>query len=341
MTQVTGKKKMNRYVSSMILGGTFAVLMGTTAAFAADEPGPGNEADGSGLENVATVTGTFGPANTAVTPNQAFENVDVIPAAPAVTLVKTIDATTNAPSGPNGNYVEGDIIDYVFTVTNSGDSYLYDVTIADAFADASGSLTDINIDLASSTLTSAAPAGTSSDTDAVATDYDRLAPDDIVVFKASYTVTAADMSAGSVDGDGDIDNSATATGGYDDGNSVTPITSDPSTAEAPLDIVPLLDVVKTSAPAGPVAAGDTVTYTYTVTNTGTVAIDGVTLTDSHTSAAGTVVVNPTLGTLTDNGTAGDSTDDAADDVYDTLAPQDVVTFTSTYVVTQEDIDQLQ
>jgi len=44
--------------------------------------------------------------------------------------------------------------------------------------------------------------------------------------------------------------------------------------------------------------------------------------------------------LTDNGTAGDSTDAADDGSWDVLAPGDVITFTGTYVVTQADVDLL-
>lgn len=347
MTSTEMRKTRLKRFSALMLGGSFAVIMAGGVVFAADEPdGGANDVDGSGIENIATVTGTYGPSNTAVTPNQAFENVDVIPAAPAVSLVKTIDTSTNAPSGPNGNYVTGDIIDYVFTVTNTGDSYLFDVSIADAFADAQGSLTTIAIDTGASTITATAPAGVgTSNDDGADSDYDQLAPDDIVVFTASYTVLASDMTAGSVDGDGEIDNSATASGTYvsdpTDAATDTTITSAASVATAELDIVPQLDVIKVSNASGPAVAGQIVTYTYTVTNTGTVAINGVTLADSHTSASGTVAVTPTLGALTDNGTAGDSSDGGTDNVYDTLAPSDVVTFTSTYTVTQEDIDQLQ
>jgi len=44
----------------------------------------------------------------------------------------------------------------------------------------------------------------------------------------------------------------------------------------------------------------------------------------------------------DNGTTGDSTDvDGTDSTWDVLAPGDEVTFTATYVVTQNDVDTLQ
>jgi len=45
--------------------------------------------------------------------------------------------------------------------------------------------------------------------------------------------------------------------------------------------------------------------------------------------------------LTDNLPLADSIDAAADNSWDELGPGDVVTFTATYTVTQNDIDTLQ
>ncbi|MEM9330486.1 MAG: hypothetical protein AAGA53_04115 [Pseudomonadota bacterium] len=85
------------------------------------------------------------------------------------------------------------------------------------------------------------------------------------------------------------------------------------------------------------AAGDIITYEYTFENTGNVTLTGISLADVH-EGNGTLTQNDDE-TLTDNGTLGDSTDAvAANGVWTSLAPGDLVTFTSTYTVVQADLN---
>jgi large repetitive protein len=136
----------------------------------------------------------------------------------------------------------------------------------------------------------------------------------------------------------DITNTAVANGTYA-GNAVQ---SAPVTANVPVAPgAPALTIVKTASPDVNVAAGQAVTYTYTVTNTGNTTLQNISLNDVHNgSGAPPVPGNETL--LTDNGTLGDTTDSApADGVWSVLAPGDVITFTSTYTVTQQDVDTKQ
>lgn len=103
---------------------------------------------------------------------------------------------------------------------------------------------------------------------------------------------------------------------------------------------PVLAMTKVADDDALVTVGQVVTYTYTVTNNGNVAVAGVTVNDVHNGSG--PAPTPAGETLTDNGTIGDSTDATPNDgVWDNLAPGDVVTFTGTYTVTQTDIDNLQ
>jgi uncharacterized repeat protein (TIGR01451 family) len=103
---------------------------------------------------------------------------------------------------------------------------------------------------------------------------------------------------------------------------------------------PQLTISKTPSTFGPVPVSTVVTYTYTVTNAGNVAMTGVSVSDVHNgSGVFTGPGNETL--LTDVAPLGDSTDATINGSWDTLAPGDVLTFTATYTVTQNDVDTLQ
>lgn len=129
-----------------------------------------------------------------------------------------------------------------------------------------------------------------------------------------------------------IDNTVTVTGSSPSGtDDVTDTASETVDVE---DTSATIAVTKTADDTTDVAAGQVVTYTYTVENTGNVTLTAISLADAHEGA-----INPTPGseTLTDNGTLGDSTDAGVDGTWDTLAPGDLVTWTATYTVTQSDI----
>ncbi|RVU86061.1 hypothetical protein EOL70_01030 [Leucothrix sargassi] len=81
---------------------------------------------------------------------------------------------------------------------------------------------------------------------------------------------------------------------------------------------------------------DTITYTYTVTNTGDITINNVSISDDH-SGSGTLSAIAGEAILNDSGTIGDSTDTSGNDgTWSVLAPGDSITFTATYVVTMAD-----
>ena len=97
-----------------------------------------------------------------------------------------------------------------------------------------------------------------------------------------------------------------------------PVASEPSTATVGVTQTPALSIVKTADPTTVTAAGDTVDYSFVVTNTGNVTVTGITVTDTFTAPAG-----PEL-TVTCPDT--------------TLAPAASTTCTASYTVTQADVD---
>ena len=101
---------------------------------------------------------------------------------------------------------------------------------------------------------------------------------------------------------------------------------------------PQLTLLKTPNSNGPFAVGQVVTYSYKVTNTGNVAVAAVTVADSHNGNG--VFVSPKNEALTtDVAPLSDTTDASGNNGnWDLIGPGDVVTFTATYTVTQQDID---
>ncbi|MFD8599644.1 hypothetical protein ACFV1L_32030 [Kitasatospora sp. NPDC059646] len=119
-----------------------------------------------------------------------------------------------------------------------------------------------------------------------------LAPGQTVTCTATYTVTAADAANGS------IDNTAVATG-ISGGETVT---SPPSSQSVPLEKPPALEIEKNVVTPGPYSVGQTVTYAYTVRNTGGVQLSGIQVHDDHVTG---ITCQST--TLAPAGSPGDST----------------------------------
>lgn len=136
----------------------------------------------------------------------------------------------------------------------------------------------------------------------------------------------------------------------DDGNnlvntvSVTSTQTTPAiqTAQATTTITrsPTLTITKSANTAGPVAAGNIIGYTYSISNTGNITINNVAVSDVHNGTG----IHPVPGTETltgDVAPTGDSTDVTSNGIWSILAPGDTIHFTANYTVTQSDIDTLQ
>jgi uncharacterized repeat protein (TIGR01451 family) len=129
----------------------------------------------------------------------------------------------------------GDVLHYTYTLTNTGN-----VTLSAPYA--------VNDDLIASVSCAAGPPS--------------LAPGASFECTGSYTVTQADIDAGSVV------NHATATATFRGG----PVTSNPDSAQVAAIADPELTLVKNAEEASYSAAGDQLHYTYTLTNTGNVTL---------------------------------------------------------------------
>lgn len=225
-----------------------------------------------------TATAAATPPSGTYVPATADESVTPETFAPELALVKTADVTTGL--------AVGDDITYTYAVTNTGNVTINNVMVSDVHSGtgALGAISPANV--------SSLAVGASAD------------------FTAIYTVTQADIDAGTP-----ITNTATADGAPV-GGTLTPATD--SESVAPEGPAPLADFSKTADVTTDVSAGDIVTYTYRVTNTGNVSLSDLSVSDVH---AGT----GTLSAITPANIAS-------------LAVGDSVDFTATYEVTQADID---
>ena len=196
-------------------------------------------------------------APTAVSPNVVctFTNA---PLKPGITLQKSVAEKT---------LTVGETLHYSFLVTNTGNVTLAPVTINDTEFTGHGTRPVV-----------ICPAGATA-----------LAPAASVTCTATYTVTQADVDAGSVR------NTATASGKTPASQAIT---SAPSSATVHGVRSPAITVVKSASPSTFSVAGETIDYSFDVTNSGNVTLRNVRVRDTglpglssiscpdHTLAAG-------------------------------------------------------
>ena len=238
----------------------------------------------------------------------------------SATLTKTPSATSDVAIG--------DTITYTYVVTNTGNITLDAVTISDAH-NGVGTLSSVTNEILTNT------SGLS--IDAVANDgvIDSLSPFDSAQFQTTYVVEQGD-----IDAQVNITNLATLVSTPKRG----PITQ--PTAGASVGVVPAAPQIlisKTASDTIDVALGQTITYTYTVTNSGNVTISNLVLNDVHNGfGAFAQPANETL--ASDVAPLGDSNDSGSasnDGTWSVLSPGDQVRYTTTYDVIQQDIDNNQ
>ena len=263
------------------------------------------DVDAGEVDNQASATGDFNGTPVEDTDSDdptttAPDDITVTPLVrdPQIALGKV---GTLVDTNMNGVVDAGETIDYVFIVTNTGNVTLQNVTITDPLVTVSGG-----------PLATLAPLAT-----------------DNTTFTASYTVTQADIDSGSVT------NTATVTGEDDFGGVITDISDlsddpgnpmnddldndgdpdDPTVVLVPSN--PSLELTKTGTfnddGDGIAEVGETITYTFTVENTGNTTLNNVIINDPLVNVTGGPAV---------------------------IAPgaTDTTTFTATYTLTQADID---
>jgi hypothetical protein len=174
-----------------------------------------------------------------------------------------------------------------------------------------------------------------------------LGPQDVITFKSTYTVVAADITtAGGGSGiglstlaepDGYIDNTATVKGTYNNTSAgTTTDVTNTSRANFKLNVLKGLKITKVPDQTTNVPVGTLITYTYTVTNTGNVPITTINLADTHNGIAGALI--PAFQSFTTN-VGGLSLHTG--NTIDILQAGDVAKYTATYTVTQADVDNRQ
>ena len=221
--------------------------------------------DGGAVNNTATVSGTP-PTGAAVT---ATDTATVTaPASPSISLAKAASPMTVTAAGQT--------ISYSFAVTNTGNVTLTGVAVDDPLPGLSAVTCPVNV----------------------------LAPSAQTTCAATYTLTQADMDAGTVT------NTATGSGTPPTGAAV----SGQDTVTVSVTATPSISLAKSASPNNVTAAGQTINYSFDVTNTGNVTLSSVDVTDP---LPGLSAISCPLATL---------------------APAQTTTCSATYVTTQADLD---
>ena len=198
-----------------------------------------------------------------------------------MTADQTAGLSFTKTASPTSGVVAGSTITYSFHGQNTGTVTVSNVDVTDPMPG-----------LSAITCTPTTPA--------------TLAPNATIDCSATYTVTQADVDAGS------ITNSATLAGDGPGG----PVSQSAGTTVL-ADQTASISLTKTANPTSGLQLGDTVTYTMTATNTGAVGLHNVSISDPMTGLS-PLTCTPTLPA--------------------TLASGASVTCTATSTVTQTDVD---
>ncbi|MEL1239665.1 DUF7507 domain-containing protein [Flavobacterium flavipallidum] len=215
-----------------------------------------SDIDAGVVYNLATVSALtpFGTTITATSTDPtpcASCPVNTACTACTATLMTQIDGIALVKTAiVGGTGTKGDIITYTFSVTNTGNTTLTNIVVTDPM---------VGLSITGNPIASLAPGVTNSSITGV------------------YAITQADVDAGKVT------NSALVTSKDTQNNTIsdisgTTVTTDDNT-ETPVTQNSKIALVKTAVVGGSGGLGDTITYTFAVTNTGTTTLTNIIVSD--------------------------------------------------------------
>jgi uncharacterized repeat protein (TIGR01451 family) len=279
------------------------------------------------IDNSATASGTY--SGNPVTSGASGVSIPVVAANPSLSVTKTVLTPATTGAGNPAIIDVGDTITYQYVILNDGNVTITGVAPIDAGPSFGNPQT----------------AGTGTMGPFTTLDPTTLIPGATATFTAVYTLSDVDVyrAAGLTNPPDAVNNTATATGTYA-GN---PVTSPGDSATTLIAAGPLLSVSKVGALDDtngivPLQAevGETITYTYTVVNTGNVPISNVVINDTHEAppilpAALFTEVLTTEGPL---GTPASTDASGVNGSWDLIQPGATITFTYVHTVTQAEVD---
>lgn len=226
-------------------------------------------------EAVATATASNNAAVTSPVRSAALPVLQ----SPALTIDKSV-----RPPAPTA---AGHPVTFEFLLTNTGNVALTDAMVEEVSFTGTGTLSDVACPAAAATL----------------------APGARATCTASYTLTQADVDAGS------ITNVAIGRATPPSGD---PISSTPDDAVVSVEPAPSIAMVKSATPVVFTHAGEQVEYSFEVTNTGNVTLSSISINETDFSGTGGLAAPSCVPT--------------------TIAPTQTATCTVTYTLTQADVD---
>ena len=302
-------------------GGT-PILVGGTPLTASDVSDTGTDRAGATVAGNQTVESPSGAGLTDSDPTND-PTVAVIAPSPRISLIKRVVSVSDTNGDSLTNV--GDVVTYAFTVTNTGNTALSGIVVTDNAATVSSTPISLAIGASNSTSFTATYTLTQADLDrgykentATTTGNAVDAVGSAITGAGGAALTAQDVSDTGTDPNInpviDPETTETPSGtGATDGNP----TNDPTVLnlrpEARITLVKRITLITDTTGNGVIGVGDTVTYGFSVTNTGNVPLGGIGVTDPLVTVAGGPIA---------------------------LAPRAVnsTAFTAAYVLTQSDVD---
>ncbi len=275
--------------------------------------------DAGGLSNSATVNATT-PGNAAVSDisdddgsGASDPTLTPLPPAAALVVIKALDI-----SGLSSPALAGDVVGYDITVQNTGNVTLHGPTFADTLTNAAGTVL---------TLTTA-PGFVSGDSDGDG----KISVAEIWTYRATYALTQADIDSGR------LTNTVTVAAKSPKNVTVSDVSDDDGTGTSDKTVLsvvqtPDLAAVKLATfnigSDGKASAGDTIDYSYAISNTGNVTLTDISIAETGFTGSGVTPVPVYV--------SGGSSLGGNPAIID-LGVGETAIFTAQYVITQADLN---